>query len=160
MTAHGFDIRTTPGPAVERPLECVDGGFASEKVSGGVSMIVTKAELVARVAEAARLSKKETEVVVKTIFDHMAAGLAKGEKIELRGFGSLRVRRRRPRAARNPKTGSGVSVPAKRVPFFRTGKQIKALLNPGKAPRGAGPARAGSELGVERAERGVDAVFI
>lgn len=123
-------------------------------------MIVTKADLVAQVAEAAQLSKKETEVVVKTMSDHMAAALAKGEKVELRGFGSLRVRRRRPRAARNPETGSGVSVPAKRVPFFRTGKQIKALLNPGKAPGRVGPARAGSEPGVGRAERGVDAVFI
>ncbi len=66
--------------------------------------MVTKANLVDAVAEAAELPRQETERVVNSIFEAMAAALAKGDKIELRGFGSFRVRQRQPRAARNPKT--------------------------------------------------------
>ncbi len=89
---------------------------------------VTKSDLVDRVAEAFQLTKKETEVVVTTIFDAMAAALAKGEKIELRGFGSFRIRQRRPRAARNPKSGAPVLTPAKRVPHFRPSKLVQEWL--------------------------------
>ena len=72
----------------------------------------------------ARLEKE-----TNTIFDSITGALAKAEKVELRGFGSFRVRRRNARRGRNPKTGSGVSVPEKRVPFFKVGKRLKELVN-------------------------------
>ena len=75
------------------------------------------------------LTKKETELIVNTIFDSISAALARVEKVELRGFGSFRVRRRNSRRGRNPKTGSTVSVPEKRVPFFKVGKRLKELVN-------------------------------
>ena len=90
---------------------------------------MTKADLVDEVAKIANLTKKETELIVNTIFDNVSAALAQGDKVELRGFGSFRVRRRNPRKGRNPKTGSSVSVPEKRVPFFKVGKRLKELVN-------------------------------
>ena len=90
---------------------------------------MTKADLVDEVAKLANLTKKETELIVNTIFDNMSAALAQGDKVELRGFGSFRVRRRNSRKGRNPKTGSSVSVPEKRVPFFKVGKRLKELVN-------------------------------
>jgi integration host factor subunit beta len=77
----------------------------------------------------ANLTKKETELIVNTIFDSIGDALAKAEKVELRGFGSFRVRRRNARRGRNPKTGSSVNVPEKRVPFFKVGKRLKELVN-------------------------------
>ncbi len=90
---------------------------------------MTKADLVDEVAKIANLTKKETELIVNTIFDNVSAALAQGDKVELRGFGSFRVRKRNPRKGRNPKTGSSVSVPEKRVPFFKVGKRLKELVN-------------------------------
>ena len=98
---------------------------------------MTKADLVDKVAPRSTLTKKETEVVVNTIFDEIAAALARGEKVELRGFGSFRVRRRKARRGRNPKTGALVSVPETRVPFFTVGKDLKTLVK-----RASPPARA------------------
>ena len=72
---------------------------------------MTKADLVDEVAKIANLTKKETELIVNTIFDNISGALAQGDKVELRGFGSFRVRKRNPRKGRNPKTGSSVSVP-------------------------------------------------
>jgi len=90
---------------------------------------MTKADLVDEVAKIANLTKKETELIVNTIFDNISGALAQGDKVELRGFGSFRVRKRNPRKGRNPKTGSSVSVPQKRVPFFKVGKRLKELVN-------------------------------
>ncbi len=90
---------------------------------------MTKADLIDEVAKISTLTKKETELIVNTIFDSITDALAKSEKIELRGFGSFRVRRRKARRGRNPKTGSSVSVPEKRVPFFKVGKRLKELVN-------------------------------
>ncbi len=90
---------------------------------------MTKADLVDEVAKIANLTKKETELIVNTIFDNVSAALAQGDKVELRGFGSFRVRKRNPRKGRNPKTGSSVNVPQKRVPFFKVGKRLKELVN-------------------------------
>jgi integration host factor subunit beta len=90
---------------------------------------MTKADLVDEVAKISNLTKKETELIVNTVFDSIAAALARTEKVELRGFGSFRVRRRNSRRGRNPKTGSAVSVPEKRVPFFKVGKRLKELVN-------------------------------
>jgi integration host factor subunit beta len=86
---------------------------------------MTKAELVEEVARAAELNKRDAEVIVETVFDSIIAALHKGEKVELRGFGSFRTRERGPRRGRNPKTGAPVDVPAKRVPYFKPGKELK-----------------------------------
>ena len=86
---------------------------------------MTKAELVEEVARAAELNKRDAEVIVETVFGSIIDALHKGEKVELRGFGSFRTRERGPRRGRNPKTGEPVDVPAKRVPYFKPGKELK-----------------------------------
>jgi len=96
---------------------------------------MTKADLVEKVATQVNLTKKDTEVVIDTIFDSISQALAlkndakNDAKVELRGFGSFRVRRRRARQGRNPQTGNPVQVPAKRVPYFKPGKELKALVD-------------------------------
>ncbi len=90
---------------------------------------MTKAELVEQVAAQSQLTKKDAEVIVQTVLDCITDSLQRGEKIELRGFGSFRIRNRSSRQGRNPKTGTGVLVPAKRVPYFKPGKEIKDLIN-------------------------------
>jgi integration host factor subunit beta len=92
---------------------------------------MTKAELVEDVAEAAELTKKDAERLVEIVFESIIETLNQGEKIELRGFGSFRVRERGARRGRNPKTGDPVSIPAKRVPYFKPGKELKELINDG-----------------------------
>jgi integration host factor subunit beta len=91
---------------------------------------MTKAELVEQVASQSDLTKKDAEVIVQTVLDSITESLQRGEKIELRGFGSFRIRSRSSRQGRNPKTGNGVNVPAKNVPYFKPGKEIKDLINP------------------------------
>ena len=90
---------------------------------------MTKAELVEEVARAAELTKKDSEVIVEEVFKNIIEALNRGEKIELRGFGSFRVRQRDARRGRNPKTGAPVDIPAKRVPYFKPGKELKELIN-------------------------------
>jgi integration host factor subunit beta len=91
--------------------------------------MMTKADIIDEVAKVLNLTKKETETIVNTIFDNISDALVKGDKVELRGFGSFRIRHRNPRKGRNPKTGAAVSVPEKRVPFFKVGKQLRELVN-------------------------------
>jgi integration host factor subunit beta len=93
--------------------------------SGGM----TKAELVDEVADQTGLPKKQAEVVVSTVFESIVDSLKAGDKIELRGFGSFRIRRRDSRVGRNPKTGEQVAVPAKRIPYFKPGKDLREQLN-------------------------------
>jgi integration host factor subunit beta len=81
------------------------------------------------------LPRKESETIVETIFDNIIAALQKGEKIEIRGFGSFRTRERRGRVGRNPKTGEKVEVPAKKIPYFKPSKELKDYVN---NPRSAG----------------------
>jgi integration host factor subunit beta len=90
---------------------------------------MTKAELVEDVARAADLTKKDAERLVEVVFESIIETLNQGEKIELRGFGSFRVRSRGARRGRNPKTGAPVDIPAKRVPYFKPGKDLKELIN-------------------------------
>jgi integration host factor subunit beta len=90
---------------------------------------MTKAVLVEEVAQVADLTKKHAEVIVETVFRSIIDALHRGEKIELRGFGSFRLRQREPRKGRNPKTGDRVDVPPKRVPYFKPGKELKELIN-------------------------------
>jgi len=103
---------------------------------------MTKAELIEEVSRVVEMSRKDSEVIVETIFDSIVRALRTGEKIEIRGFGSFRTRQRQPRIGRNPKTGTRVEVPAKRIPFFKPSKELKDLVNgsaravaePGAAP--------------------------
>ncbi len=90
---------------------------------------MTKAELVEEVSRVSDLTKKHSEVIVDTVFKSIIDALQRGEKIELRGFGSFRLRRREPRKGRNPKTGDRVDVPPKKVPYFKPGKELKELIN-------------------------------
>jgi integration host factor subunit beta len=90
---------------------------------------MTKAELVEEVSRVSDLTKKHSEVIVDTVFKSIIDALHRGEKIELRGFGSFRLRKREPRKGRNPKTGDKVDVPPKRVPYFKPGKELKDLIN-------------------------------
>jgi integration host factor subunit beta len=90
---------------------------------------MTKADLVEKVSVEAEMTKKDAEQLVEIVFDSIIGSLNKGEKIELRGFGSFRVRERDARKGRNPKTGAAVSIPAKRVAYFKPGKELKELIN-------------------------------
>jgi integration host factor subunit beta len=90
---------------------------------------MTKADLVEEVIRVAVLSKKDAENVVNTVFSQILEALKSDDKIELRGFGSFRVRRRRSRLGRNPKTGDRVDVPSKRIPYFKPGKELRDLIN-------------------------------
>ena len=83
---------------------------------------MTKAELVEKVANQINLTKKQTEVVVNTVFSSITDSLAEGKKVELRGFGSFRIRQRNARVGRNPKSGQKVDVPSKRFLFSRREK--------------------------------------
>jgi integration host factor subunit beta len=95
-------------------------------ISGGS---MTKAELVEEVSRVSDLTKKHSELIVETVFRSIIDALQRGEKIELRGFGSFRLRQREPRKGRNPKTGDKVDVPPKKVPYFKPGKELKELIN-------------------------------
>jgi len=95
---------------------------------------MTKAELVEEVSRVSDLAKKHSEVIVDTVFRSIIEALHRGEKIELRGFGSFRLRKREPRKGRNPKTGDKVDVPPKKVPYFKPGKELKELINKEPAP--------------------------
>ena len=90
---------------------------------------MTKADLVDEVVRVSNVSKKHAEIIVNTVFASIIEALQRDDKIELRGFGSFRVRRRRSRQGRNPKTGDRVEVPEKRIPYFKPGKELKDLIN-------------------------------
>jgi integration host factor subunit beta len=90
---------------------------------------MTKAELIDEVSRAVEMTRKDSEVIVEAIFDSVVRALHGGDKIEIRGFGSFRTRRRQPRVGRNPKTGARVEVPAKRIPYFKPSKELKDLVN-------------------------------
>jgi integration host factor subunit beta len=91
---------------------------------------MTKADLVEEVTQLGDLTRRDGEVIVDTIFDSVIHALKTGDKIEIRGFGSFRIRQRKPRIGRNPKTGAKVEVPAKRVPYFKPSKELRDLVNP------------------------------
>jgi len=89
---------------------------------------MTKAELVDVISWETGVRKKDTGMIVNLILENISNSLVRGDKVELRGFGSFKVKTRRARAARNPRTGAAVQVPAKRVPFFKISNEIKARM--------------------------------
>ncbi len=90
---------------------------------------MTKADLIDEVSRAVEMSRKDSEVIVETIFESIVQALRASDKIEVRGFGSFRTRERKSRVGRNPKTGERVEVPPKRVPYFKPSKELKDLIN-------------------------------
>ena len=90
---------------------------------------MTKADLIDEVSRAVEMSRKDSEVIVETVFDSIVKTLRSGDKIEIRGFGSFRTRERKSRVGRNPKTGARVEVPAKKIPFFKPSKELKDFVN-------------------------------
>ncbi len=90
---------------------------------------MTKADLANAVAENSGSTKADAELVVEIVLASIIESLSSGERVELRGFGSFRFRQRHARQGRNPKTGAKVQVPAKRVAYFRPGKELKELIN-------------------------------
>ncbi len=97
---------------------------------------MTKSELILRLAERnPHLYQRDVERIVSTIFDEIASALSRGDRVELRGFGSFSVKRRGPRMGRNPRTGDAVPVAEKFIPYFKTGKELMERINE-RAPGG------------------------
>ncbi|WP_437906875.1 HU family DNA-binding protein [Sorangium sp. So ce327] len=94
---------------------------------------MTKSELIDAIAGRGELTKARAELVVNCVFDAMTQALQRNEGIEIRGFGSFTVRPYKPYSGRNPRTGQPVPVPAKRLPFFKVGKELKELVNASRA---------------------------
>jgi integration host factor subunit beta len=107
----------------------------------GAPKKTTKADLVEEVTQIGDLTRRDGEVVVDTVFDAVIQALQAGDKIEIRGFGSFRIRQRKPRTGRNPKTGDKVEVPAKRVPYFKPSKELRDLVNPRAQSESSGAAQ-------------------
>ena len=91
---------------------------------------MTKSELILHLAEQnPHLYHRDVERIVSAIFDEITAALARGDRVELRGFGAFSVKKRDSRTGRNPRTGEAVDVAEKHVPFFKTGKLLRERLN-------------------------------
>lgn len=91
---------------------------------------MTKSQLIEKLMEAgSELNKKESELVVNTIFDSIGSALIGGDRVEIRGFGSFSIREREARQARNPKSGNLINIPSKKTPFFKTGKELRERVD-------------------------------
>ncbi len=91
---------------------------------------MTKSELIQRIAELnPHLYHRDVERIVTTVFEEISAALARGDRVELRGFGAFSVKQRAARVGRNPRTGAAVQVAEKHIPFFKTGKLLRERMN-------------------------------
>ncbi len=91
---------------------------------------MTKSELILRLAELnPHLYQRDIERIVSTVFDEISSALARGDRVELRGFGAFSVKERAARVGRNPRTGASVQVAEKHIPFFKSGKQLRDMVN-------------------------------
>lgn len=90
---------------------------------------MTKSELIEAITTRGEITKARAELVVNCVFDTMTEALQRGEGIEIRGFGSFTVRPYKAYTGRNPRTGQAVEVPAKRLPFFKVGKELREIVN-------------------------------
>lgn len=97
---------------------------------------MTKADLIEEVSRVVEVTRKESEVIVETIFESVVKSLRDGDKVEVRGFGSFRTRERRGRIGRNPKSGEKVSVPPKTIPFFKPSKELRDIINSSSSASG------------------------
>jgi integration host factor subunit beta len=114
--------------SVEQPRFAI-GSRSRRPAVGRDGEAMTKSELIDAIAGRGELTKARAELVVNCVFDAMTEALQRGEGIEIRGFGSFTVRPYKPYNGRNPRTGQPVPVPAKRLPFFKVGKELKELVN-------------------------------
>ncbi|MBI5886794.1 MAG: integration host factor subunit beta [Deltaproteobacteria bacterium] len=95
---------------------------------------MTKSELIEKVSSrVTAFSRRDIEIIVDTLFQSMADSLANGGKVEIRGFGSFKIKEREGRQGRNPKSGENIFIQPKRVPFFKAGKEIRERINPGSS---------------------------
>jgi len=130
-------VRPPPNVIFERIDLKPTTGVEIVGVKTGQSSAMTKSELIQRLMERnahlftgeRRLYQRDAERVVGTVFEEIAAALERGDRVELRGFGAFSVKRRDARVGRNPRTGETVSVEAKHVPYFKTGKELRERLN-------------------------------
>lgn len=91
---------------------------------------MTKSQLIEKLMDStSELNKKESELVVNTIFDSIGSALIGGDRVEIRGFGSFSIREREARQARNPKSGNLIDIPSKKTPFFKTGKELRERVD-------------------------------
>jgi integration host factor subunit beta len=118
---------------------------------------MTKSDLIDVLCETQKIPKGRAELLVQVIFESMEASLKRGERIEIRGFGSFELRSYRPYEGRNPRTGVRVSVQPKRLPFFKVGKELKERVNAGKQSNGAHPRASASASGSGRSDAPADA---
>jgi integration host factor subunit beta len=100
---------------------------------------MTKSDLIDVLCETQKIPKGRAELLVQIVFESMEAALKRGERIEIRGFGSFELRSYRPYEGRNPRTGVRVSVQPKRLPFFKVGKELKERVNAGRLRQAAAP---------------------
>lgn len=108
---------------------------------------MTRSELIAQLAAAnPHLRQPDVELIVTTIFDEISAALARGDRVELRGFGAFSTKRRDPRTGRNPRTGTAVEVEGKAVPYFKPGKELRERVNGGPLQATPRKARATSTV--------------
>src|SRR5438128_1096947 len=103
----------------DRPL-----GKTTKSIAGKL----TKADLIEEVSRVTELQWREAALIVEHILDSMARAIKRGDKVEIRGFGSFRTRQRQARVGRNPKTGARVEVPAKRIPFFKPSQELRQVV--------------------------------
>ena len=111
------------------PLISVHASSWSAILGSLPRMVMTRDDLIAEVSRVVEITRKESEVVVETILESVAQGVRKGDKVELRGFGSFRTRQRAGRIGRNPKTGERVEVPPKTIAFFKPSKEVLKSIN-------------------------------
>lgn len=90
---------------------------------------MTKSDMAEKLAEKININKQQAEGIINIFTNSVIEALARGDKVEIRGFGSFRVRHRAAKEGRNPKTGEKVYVPPKKVPFFKTGKDFRLIVN-------------------------------
>ncbi len=118
-------------------MRALDSGaaFACNAGGGRGNARVTRSELIQRLMEAnPHLRGRDVETVVQTVFDEISHTLARGGRVELRGFGAFTTRRREARIGRNPRTGAAVPVEGKGMPHFRPGKELRIRVNGGQDP--------------------------
>ena len=120
-------LRFTAATALNHQNRLVAGGTAR---GGNETACVTEVFKVEQNGAGFTVARQEVEQVVDIFFEEIAQRLAEGGRIELRGFGAFSTREREARTGRNPRTGEAVDVPAKRVPYFKPGKEMRNALNP------------------------------
>ena len=103
---------------------------------------MNKSDLIEKVVEGTKLPRKRAEAVVNHVFDSMTAALVRGDRIEIRGFGSFVSKHYRARTGRNPRTGATIHVAAKRLPFFKVGKELRERVDYGSGEKGGAAAEA------------------